>query len=276
MVSWFLLSTPQKAISWVEENVNQTRENVWQTLTHNIGISEIQREFWFEIKYLDWDTLWSSYTVDTYTKSEIDGVVAKFYRDILSKYPKDFIKKAYLREVYLFKDMKDINGNSVGWFETRGKIYLNTSGQNIYKFHHELFHRFDNKDGDEDNANWQQIFWKMLKPKSKDFSSGMDAQVSWYVNAYGMTQWVDEDQATIVEYLLTPSKKKTFFQRLTVDETLRIKAMILTGNYFDTSLWKFTRLLSFKEYHQISWFTQYEYYQKWGWEMLNHVFWNKE
>ena len=210
-------------IIWKIWKWSKSRWNISQVLGKKVNIQEIKNKFWFDVKYLDSDWLDVVYDVQYHTQEEVVEILGRLHRDVLSKYPEWFIKSSYLREVYLFKDIKDRNWNSVWWFELRWKIYLNTSWNNIYKFHHELFHRFDNKDGESDDKMWEQLFWKVSRLKWKDFSTTMDNTVPWYSNIYGMTQWINEDQATIAEYLLSPNKKKDFLLRLKTDEVLRNK-----------------------------------------------------
>lgn len=278
VISSFLLFTPQKALSWVENNISDTKWKASQILSHNINPQEIKKKFGFDIKYLDSDGLDTLYNIDYYTQKEIDEVIFTFYKEVLSKYPEWFIKKAYIREIYLLKDIKDKSWNQIGWFELRWKIFLNASWNNIHQFHHELFHRYDNKDWNEDNDQWKNHFWDVQKSKSKNFSSGMSEIEMWYADKYWKTQWIDEDQATIVEYLLSPNKRKKFFNRLQSDEVLRKKSMIITWAFFDVYKWNFSRNLTLDEYQQLSWFSEYEYYSKWSlkdWKIyMDYNFWN--
>lgn len=220
----------------------------------------------------DYD-MWSTYNIAFLSEAESKQVLYKFYRDILSIYPNWFIKSWYIKEIYLFKSIKDQKWNDVGGFTLNGRIFLSIYWNNLYQFHHELFHRFDNNDGNGDDDEWKKRFWWNEKV-AKDFSPEMYEKVVWYADKYAMTQWTDEDQATTLEYLLIPSKKKDFLLRLKKDEVLRKKVMVITWAFFDTNIWKFTRNLSEPEYKELSWLSGYEYYFKWSKWKINFNFWN--
>ncbi len=130
----------------------------------------------------------------------------------LRKYPPLYIRNAGLKTVYLLQDWQ-VEGEAFGGFLPNTSSIAITSSE--FVFHHELFHLADLNDGGlfDENSDWARNKWGALPTEIRK-GNGLEAirlmhrqedisRPQGYVSLYGKLGGVDEDQATMVELLLT-------------------------------------------------------------------------
>lgn len=277
--TWIILSW--LIVTWNIESFFDTKIDIKQKVNHIINLSyeEISDKLWKKYNsIIEFDKAdWLEYFCDVEYFSDIEQVkVYEQFSKILSKYPDFVIQKAWIRKIYILKSIKNKNWEEIWWFTIYWKMFLNWNGTNLNKFDHELYHILDNINMDDDNL-WKNIFYNS-KPEDIEFSDTLNQEVEWYANLYWKKRWVNEDQATISEYLLSSKKKKRLLERTKTDIVLKNKIMLITWCYFDEKDWIFTRDLTKQEYKQMFNFDDYEYYWKWwrkNWKFyMDYNFWN--
>jgi hypothetical protein len=269
-LSWISAATTTQQIS--ERSWAICSTNKWSISNTISGLNQL---YWFNLIVSDLGRKPSGYTVE-YLQQDMISTVLTSFCEVLDRYPDNFVKKAHIQEIYLLKDMKNPQWERMWWYTSNGRIWINTHWRNIEQFHHELFHRLDNNDGDDDDHLWKQL--NVINAKDTATQSANRYHPLWYADDYGISGWVNEDQATIAEYLFDTIERKKLLHRAQSDTILRKKIMIITWCFFDTITWKFTKDLTKEEYKDIFWSKDFEYYAKWsqkyGWLRMSYTFWN--
>lgn len=124
-------------------------------------------------------------------------------------YPPEYIHHIGLKTIAIFKGWEQESVQTAGFLLDRSSIGIEA---NPAVFHHELFHLADLNDGgiENDNTDWLRGKYGNNIPQQSSFDSlhaisknlyGMERPLG-FVNAYGKYGGVDEDQASVAEYLM--------------------------------------------------------------------------
>lgn len=245
----------------------------------DISISFLKEKYWIEVEFktASFLSLWRKYSIDYFSNEEISKQLA-YLCSILNNYPDDILKKAHIKKIYVLKKISDKpTWNSIWWLQYNWELFINF-WDNPSKLNHEIFHRLDFNDWNDDNEYWGKKFPSSCKNEI-NFSESSNDEIAWYANSYWCEWWMEEDQATVAEYLLDDAKRKRLLERAKKDDVLRKKIMVITWSFFDSVSWKFTRDLTKKEYTSEFWTNNYEYYAKWSLQnwviQMWYEYWNK-
>lgn len=233
--------------------------------------------------HLDQLGKWTEYFDFTlHDQSQYNKIADKIFT-MCQKLAPNLFENLQVNNIYIVKEIQSSKSwKQLGWLFFKWDLYIKANEM----FFHEIFHIFDMGDGlKDDNAVWARLNDENVEYGEFDYETGevdddSNKEIPWFSRKYGLTNWPDDDQATVADQLLwSPQRLNRLLLRCVNDIVLRNKVQVITWCQFNPETKRFSGMMNLDKYTKLSWFDDYEYFPKRSRDnnnriLMNHHYWN--